>query len=351
MGRASSMNPEIALILDFAGAYFSGVPFETGAHDPHETGFTVQQLELSAGANVDPYFRFDGHIVFRTDEIDLEEAYGTTLGLPYGLQARFGQFLHRFGRINPTHPHTWDFVDQPWAIGRVFGAEGGRNPGVELSWLTPLPWYVELVGTAQLATGETTARSFYGPNNPGVHSLGDLLYVPALKQFFALSDDWSLSWGLSGAFGPNASGPGNRTDVYGTDVYLKFRPITVGGYTIVALQSEWFYRRREVPDDLQTDVSSYTQLFYRFAERWAVATRWDYASPTHAASGGPVNEALEADWLRRRNRIGLNVTFWPTEFSRLRLQGARDISSSPQSGWSAFLAVELVAGAHGAHTF
>src|SRR6185436_1278344 len=103
-----------------------------------------------------------------------------------------------------------------------------------------LPWYVELVGSATRADGEGTARSFFGADNLGVDSLMDLLYVTALKQFFPLSDDWSLAWGLSGAFGPNSTGRDNRSEVYGTDVYLKFRPITYGSYTIVSLQSEWF---------------------------------------------------------------------------------------------------------------
>jgi hypothetical protein len=350
-GRPSSMNPDLSLILDVAGAYFSKDRFETGAHDPDQTGFNLQQLELHAGANVDPYFRLDGNVVFRTDGIDLEEAYGTTLGLPLGLQARFGQFLHRFGRINPTHPHSWDFVDQPLAIGRVFGSEGGRGLGAELSWLTPLPWYVEVVGTALHATGASTARSFYGSEDPGVSSLKDLLYVTALKQFFPLSDDWSLSWGLSGAFGPNSTGPGNRTNVFGTDVYVKYRPITHGSFTIVSLQSEWLYRLRDVPDMRLQDVSSYTQLFYRFAERWGVAARHDYGSAAFTSGGSPVVDPLDPEWDQARHRLGANVTFWPTEFSRLRLQASRDISGSPGDGWAVFLAVELVAGAHGAHAF
>src|SRR5690606_10097393 len=54
---AASMNPDLALILDVAFAYFSEEEnLQTGAHDPTETGFNLQQLELSVGAAVDPYF-------------------------------------------------------------------------------------------------------------------------------------------------------------------------------------------------------------------------------------------------------------------------------------------------------
>lgn len=341
-----SMNPDLSLILDGAAGWFSDEDHgQTGAHDPSRTGFTLQQLELSASAIVDPYFRFDANIVFGLFGVEVEEAYGTTLGLPARLQARFGQFLHRFGRINPTHPHSWEFVDQPFAIGRVFGGEGGRGLGVELSWLTPLPWYVETVGSVLQADGEPNARSFYGGNDLGVKEPGDLLYVTALKQFFPLSEDWSLFWGLSGAFGPNSTGRDNRTDVYGTDLYLKFRPITRQSFTIVALTMEALYRRREVPEGLLEDVSGYAQVFWKFAQRWGTAARYEFGS---AATG---DDPLDPEWNDARHRVSANLTFWPTEFSRLRLQGSRDMRTWTDPVNAVFLAAELVTGAHGSHAF
>jgi len=60
---------------------------------------------------------------------------------------------------------------------------------------------------------------------------------------------------------------------------------------------------------------------------------------------------LEPEWVEERHRIAANVTYWPTEFSRLRLQGSRDLPEWRSPVWAAFLAVELVTGAHGAHPF
>lgn len=351
-GSAQSMNPDLSLIADFAAAWFSNdAHLQTGAHDPQITGFNLQQLEFSAAAAVDPYLRFDANLVFHLDGVEIEEVYGTTLDLPGRFQARFGQFLTRFGRINSTHPHSWDFVDQPFAIGRVFGGDGNRGLGVELSWLTPLPWYVEIVGSATRADGETTARSFLRSGDPTVHSLDDLLYVTAIKQFFPLSDDWSLSWGLSGAFGPNTLG--GRTEVFGYDVYLKYRPITRESPTIVSLTSEWLYRRRQLALDVW-DVSSYTALFWRFAMRWGAAMRWEYGSPPFDDAGhlfvGP--DPLDPEWNDTRQRLTANLTHWPTEFSRFRLQGSYDMPGWRAEGiWAVFLAAELVTGAHGAHKF
>jgi hypothetical protein len=349
---AGSMNPDLTFIADFAAAYFSeDEPLQTGAHDPSETGFNLQQLELSVGSSVDPYFRFDANLVFALAGVEIEEAYGTTLSLPFGLQARVGQFLTRFGRINSQHPHSWQFVDQPFALGRIFGGEGNRGLGVEVSWLTPLPWYVELVFSSMQANGEATMRSFFGADDLDVEGPRDLLHVAALEQFFPLSPNWSLSWGMSGAFGPNASGRANRTDVYGTDVYLKYRPITEASFTVVSLQSEWMYRRRQLPDELAQDVNGYVEAFWRFAQRWGTAARYEYGSPALDASGDVTFDPLDPEWTESRHRASANLTFWPTEFSRLRLQGSRDMPGYRSAIWATFLAVELVTGAHGAHVF
>ncbi len=352
-------NPNLAVIADIALAAFSEDEHgQTGAHDPKDNGFNFQQLELAMGAAADPYFRFDASLVFGEFGVELEEAYGTTLSLPWGLQSRFGQFLNRFGRQNSQHPHAWAFADQPFALGRVFGSEGSRGLGVELSWLTPLPWYVELVTATTMADGSATNRSFWGSDNPGVKDPGDVVYLTALKQFFPLDSDWSLAWGLSAMFGPNSTGRDNRSEIFGSDLYLKYRPISSGAGaddTLLSLQSEWIYRRRQVPGDVLQDLSSYTQMTWRWTQRWEVSGRVEYGSPTLDQSGDVAfTDPLDPEWTTTRARLSSALSFSPTEFSRLRAQGSRDAlpnASGRDAVWAAFLAVELVVGAHGAHQF
>ncbi|MEQ9323010.1 MAG: hypothetical protein RIF41_27840, partial [Polyangiaceae bacterium] len=121
---AAALLPNISVILDVASAVFSDDDnLQGGAHDPNSTGFNLQQLELSINKSVDPYFRFDSNIVFSLFGVEVEEAYATTIDMPWNLQVRAGQFLTRFGRINPTHPHSWDFVDQPFIMSKVWGGE------------------------------------------------------------------------------------------------------------------------------------------------------------------------------------------------------------------------------------
>ena len=87
-------------------------------------------LELALDGAVDPYFEGFANIVLKLDndnetEIEVEEAFLQTTDLPWGLQVKGGQFFAAFGRINPTHPHTWDFADDPLVHGRLLGS--GRS--------------------------------------------------------------------------------------------------------------------------------------------------------------------------------------------------------------------------------
>lgn len=352
MAAIQSMNPDISVIVDTALAYFSdGDHLQSGAHDPGETGFVLQQLEMTLGKGVDPYFRVDGNLVFTQFGVEIEEAYATTLALPWNLQARIGQFLTRVGRINATHPHTWDFVDQPFVIGRLFGSEGNRGPGVEVSYLAPLPWYVEVIGSLTDAAGAATARSFFGNQDMPVRSPLDFQSSLMVKQFFSLGDNWSLLWGLSAVTGPNATGHDNRSDIYGTDLYLRYRPITRASDTVFTLQTEWFYRRRQVPRDVLADTGGYAQVFWRFSRRWGAAARYEYGAPA-AGQSGVADDYLDPQWTEGRHRASAALTFWPTEFSRIRAQGSVDAP-----GWrddpirAFFLSFEFNIGVHGAHEF
>ena len=341
-----SLNPNIAFILDVAGAYFTHeTPLQTGEHDPIRTGFTFQQLELSVGAAVDPFFRMDANIVFGEEGAEVEEAFATTLALPWSLQVRAGQFLTRFGRINATHPHTWNFADQVLVLGKFFGPEASRGAGLELSWLTPLPWYVELVGSATNPFLGCCARSFYGDADISIRNVDELLYTTALKQFFPFNDDWSLSWGLSAQFGPNLTAPGNRSEIYGTDLYLRFRPTTSATRAALSWQTEVLLRRRRVPNDRLTDIGLYSQIIWSIDLRWETGVRYEYVTGTQ-------NDYLDPEWTDDRQRFAGQLTFYPSHFSRLRAQvNYDDPMYRPDPYWGFILSLEVLIGAHGAHNF
>lgn len=343
---AASMNPDLSLIFDAALGWFSDErPDQRGAHDPNKTGFTFQQLELHAFANVDPFFRFDANLVFAPFGVEVEEAYATTLGLPYGLQVRAGQFLTRFGRRNATHPHAWTFLDQALVLGKFFGGEGSRGLGLELSWLVPLSWYVEVLVSMSDAAGECCARSMLGGRDLGVSGLDDFLYTFALKQFWDLGADWGLALGLSLQLGPNASGLDNRTLIAGFDVYARWKPRVGLGKAFVDLTVEGLWRQRELPGRNVQDLGGFAELRWRLAREWAVAAR-------HELVTGLDDDPLDPEWTGTRMRTAAALDFYPSHFSRLRLQlGADDASWKDEVGFMAILGLEVVVGAHGAHGY
>jgi hypothetical protein len=296
--------------------------------------------------------------------------------LPFNLQLKAGQFFNGFGRLNPTHPHAWDFVDQPVVNSRFFGPDGLRSPGVQVSWLTPLPFFAELAFSIQNAQGET-ATSFR--NVPGetlagrtlvprdVQGADDLLYLARLKTSFDPSDEITLVPGVSALFGPNASGTRTHTQIYGVDLYAKWKPLdNEQGWPFVAWQTEAMYRRYEAaavldadvlvaPESTLGDFGIYSQLLWGFARPWVAGIRYDRAvGEAEAFSSSELNYTSASDALRdERQRYSAVLTYYPSEFSKLRLQYNYDHSQFLSDGdaHSAYLQFEILFGAHGAHKF
>lgn len=364
-GALQSMNPDLSLILDATGSWASGEPDLRGGHDPNPPGFSLQSLELAAGVDVDPFFRFDSAILFSLFGVEIEEAYATSLNLPAQLQLRVGQFKTRFGRLNPTHLHTWKFATQPLVNAKFFGGESLRGMGAELSQLLlPVPgtfrWYLSVQNVAGAATG----RSFI-PAKSDLESIGDLTVSGRIEEFIELSPAWSLLMGLNYANGRNKSGRGNRTAIYGADLYLDWKNVTQGGRSQVGWQTEFMVRRRQVPDDVLEDYGGYSEIFWRPDRYWETGGRFEYVSGV-----GPQNDApsilggttravdpLDANWTEARQRGAVQLTHYPSHFTKIRLQYSldhmpyRDASDRDKFVHMVMLQTEFVAGAHGAHSF
>ena len=369
-GVRGYLNISFDALMDFGWSTTSDVTaLEMGDHDPNQRGFTLPNEEIFFDGAVDPYFKGVADIVFKLDqnndtEVELEEVYLTTSSLPWNLQAKAGQFFSDFGRINQQHPHAWDFVDQPLVIGRMFGPEGLRNPGTRLSWLVPTPFYSELFVSVQDSQGESaysfrnTDHTFFGrtPVDRSVQSLGDMLYVPRYAASFEPTDSQTIVAGVSGAFGPNDSGTDTRTAIVGGDLYWKWKPAwQSGGFPFVGWQTEALGRRFEagavggahpLPSQTLYDWGMYSQLLYGFTQRWVAGMRVDWVSSD--ATGLPPSDSLGS-----RFRWSPDLTFYPTEFSKLRLQYNYDHGQTIPNGndSSVWLQMEFLLGAHAAHKF
>lgn len=376
-----------------------------GGHDPRRRGFTLQQAELSFLGAVDPYFLAEAHLIYFLDpegesRFELEEAFATSTSLPFGLhergaQLKLGHFFTEFGRINPQHPHQWDWMDQPVVNSRFFGEDGMRAPGVRLGWLLPTPWYSEVMLGSQNANGETML-SFLASDEAfeerpiggrpygevDVRSPKDLLYLARWVNGVDLSDTVSAQLGTSYVTGPNASGRDGRTHILGTDVVVKWRPLASDrGWPFVTFQAELMGRRYEADgfdlcldeddcdastvnvggDDLE-DWGFYAQLLYGFQRNWAAGFRVEHAAGS--GKGFDLDASLddgEAVFASRsddpfrgdRTRIAPLLVFHPSEFSRLRLQANYDWTQGPDldDALSVWAGIEFLIGAHPAHGY
>ncbi|HHT9124092.1 MAG TPA: hypothetical protein ACFYEF_14590, partial [Candidatus Wunengus sp. YC63] len=264
-----------------------------------------------------------------------------------------------FGRLNQFHPHTWDFADQPLVNGRFLSPDGLRNPGARLSWLAPTSNYTELFFTVQDSQGETV-RSFRNEEGlfgreaveTNVRNMEDLLYVPHIATSFELTEEQTLLLGASAAFGPNSTGTDENTLIYGLDMFWKWKSkYAAGGFPFVTWQTEVMERRFEAGEDISADLpdevlnnwGSYSQIVWGFKKRWVAGLRGDYVD----------GETYAIDALGyERWRLSPNLTFYPSEFSKIRLQyNYDDILGNDTTEHSVFFQFEFLLGSHGAHKF
>ncbi len=361
----------------FALAYSSARDLdhiEVGDHDPQQRGFNARNIELAFDGAVDPYFEGFANIVFKLDndnqtEVEVEEAFLQTTSLPFNLQLKAGQFFAAFGRINPTHPHTWDFADAPIVHGRLLGPDGLRGVGAQISWIVPVPWYSQLILASQNGRGGT-GFSFRNPGEDGIffgrettdreaRGLQDFVWIPRWENSVDLTPTQVVLAGVSGAFGSNETGANSRTQIYGGDFLYKWKSANAeGGFPFVKWQTEFMYRRFEAGRGIDEsfpvaetfhDWGLYSQVLWGFKKGWVAGIRGDYLDME--------DSRFTDDFERQsRSRISANLTWYPTEFSKIRLQYNHDFLYenfflADRDVDSVFLQFEFILGAHGAHKF
>jgi hypothetical protein len=347
---------------------------ETGDHDPQQRGFNARNIELALDGAVDPYFEGFANIVFKLDndnetELEVEEAFMQTTDLPWGLQLKGGQFFTAFGRLNPMHPHVWDFADDALVHGRLLGPDGLRGVGAQISWTVPVSWYSQFIFAAQNGRGGT-GFSFRNPGDDGVffgrlttdreaRGLQDFVYIPRWENSFDLSPTQTVLAGVSGAFGSNETGANSRTQIYGADLLYKWKSERAeGGFPFVKWQTEAMYRRFEAGRGVDHtfpvsetfhDWGLYSQVLWGFKKGWTAGVRGDFLHMQDSSF-------TDDDTRQSRSRVSGNLTWYPTEFSKIRLQYNHDFLEAndflaQREADSIFLQFEFILGAHGAHKF
>ena len=319
-------NPDISAIIDWTGSLVRGSGHRTN------DGFSLREVELGFGADVDPYTRADVFLgvgdTAGEGNIDVEEAYLTDAHLRPNLQAKAGKFLAEFGRANTMHLHAFPWVDYPLAMQTYLGDEGMHGVGLSFAYLLPMRHFSEVTVQSFSAEGE----SFAGQDS------NKLTYLAHWNNFFELSAASSLAIGASYATGPND--PNNTrlgTTLWGADLTYKWRPPKEGLYKALWWQSEGYWSNRDL--DAGPSVSAwgmYSSLVYQFQRRWSTGVRYDYVQ-------NPTNDAL------RQTQWAANLTLSPSEFQFWRLEYRHLIPESGESENQFWLQYDAGIGPHRAH--
>jgi hypothetical protein len=184
----------------------------------------------------------------------------------------------------------------------------------------------------------------------------DLVYVPRIASSFELTPQQTLVVGASGAFGPNDTSAHSRTEIYGVDAYWKWKPANaMEGFPFVSWQTEALFSRFGAGADPTAstplaaenlhDWGFYSQVLWGFKPHWVAGLRGEYANGDKGAFD--LNDVFRGE----RTRMSPDLTWYPSEFSKIRLQYNYDHGALFGNAHSVYLQVEFLLGAHGAHKF
>jgi hypothetical protein len=386
----SALNPGISAILN--GVYanlkqdpntyrINGFVPTMGDVGPGKRSFSLGESELGFAANIDHLFR--GTLIAAispdNDSIGVEEGYIQTLALSRGFTVKAGRFFSAAGYQNQIHAHAWDFTDAPLAMKAFLGNQLGED-GVQLKWVAPTDLYLDL--GLELGRGRAFPADLNGSHNKNG--------IGSSNLFTTLGGDIGSSIAWQAGLSYLATSPRNRTysdtDSTGAPVtnsfagnsrlwvlggVLKWSPNGNPTYNNFKLQGEYFHRRENGSLTYDTQAASlgtqtgnynsrqsgwYLQGVYQFMPTWRVGYRYDRLNAGTTAIGLVDSGALAAADFPilggyNPKRHALMLDWSPSEFSRVRLQFARDYSRMGMPDNQIFLQYIVSMGAHGAHRF
>ncbi|MDZ7842771.1 MAG: hypothetical protein U5R46_18395 [Gammaproteobacteria bacterium] len=382
----SSAGPQVNL-----GAILDG-RYQDGEREFSETedGFGLGHTEISLDANIDHRFRgrlttvlesHDGDI-----ELELEEAFVETLGLPGGLNLRAGRMLSQFGYLNSRHLHEDDFPHRPGAY-RAYLGDHYFDDGLGAELVLPTNQYVKF-GFEAFDGDKLAASSVPGHARDTVNVLGG-----QIKTGGDINDSNSWQLGVSllhnrsgsamasfdlpdhdhhdehdedhddghdadhhrhagdhdehdddheddhGHEHGNGNGHGHAhgpavtgENLYGVDFTWKWAPdgnyreqnvVFTAEYLLLDdLLDNTLAQVQGAPDDLS---GWYLSLAWQFAPQWTAAVRYGEAETFHSHDVGLHDGDLEGQYdVDRLKEIDLSLAWSPSHFSTVRAAYTRE---------------------------
>jgi hypothetical protein len=331
----SQFNPAIGFVVD---TVFSN-------SRQNKNNFEFRSGELGISASIDPFARAWAIINGTPDGVEVEEAAIVTTSLPWNFTVKGGRFFADFGRLSKFHDHDLPFVNRPIALDRFVGGES-QGDGLEVSWLAPLPWYLDITLGAYNKVGAENDRADNGISR----DISEFTYLGRVAQFFPLGDAHSLDLGLTEAYTPEVRGENLKArHLVGIDFTYRYTPLQSASYRGLIWGTEILLNRenrqiQEASDEgppvfrYRDAWGGYTYLEGRFTRRWNAGFLFEYAQDLDSPS-------------RVTKAYSPYLTFWASEFQRLRLQYTHLDQPKPlKSDDLFFLQWTIVMGSH-VHSF
>lgn len=310
----SLFNPSITVVSNFLWriddqrVFLDNDPTEETIDDQ----INLREFELDMRAAIDPYA--DGVAILALEsevageyEIDVEEAYARIKGLPVdfldppplGMKFKVGRFRTEFGRNNILHLHDLPQSTRPLVVEEFLGEEGHISNGLGLQMF--LPWFE---GDTTL---ELTTQVVQGGGVAVADGRKDYGYLGNLRFFAQIDDENTFDVAAIAHHGVTEDDDRFDATTLSLDALYRWKPLAQGEYASFVVGGQIFYSdRRTAGSGRRTPFGAYAFAQYQFDKPWYAGVRYDWT------------ETIDDDGVVRR-RIGPYVSWYPSEFLRLRM--------------------------------
>jgi hypothetical protein len=289
--RSQTMvNPDISFIGDVRLSIHND---QSAPDEAEKPALEFHELEIGASGYLNPFARADIFLGIHGVEgpIEVEEAYMTLLrGLPLGLQMKVGQYLADLGKLNTQHSHQWSWMERPLMLKEVFGDDGLKDVGINLSCLLPVGASAWTISAHALKTGGLAVHHHHeedGDENEAETVRSDIAVLSRISAFVPLGETTFLETGASLLRSEHEPAENRYATLANLDFKLKWRPDIFRSLTFVA---EFLGNSRTVCaeessedsaslHDETSDVRSFgafTAVDFQFWRRWNAGAFYDY---------------------------------------------------------------------------
>jgi hypothetical protein len=296
----SQFNPAIGFIVDTVFSHTR----------QNKSNFEFRSAEIGISAAIDPFARAYGIINGTPDGVEVEEAAIVTTSLPWNLTVKGGRFFADFGRLSTFHDHDLPFVNRPLVLDTYVGGESQAD-GVEVNWLVPIDHYLSLTAGMYNKIGAENDRVDNGVSR----DVSEFTYLVRAATSFSLHDEHSIDVGISDAFTPEVRIANKKSrNLAGLDFTYRYTPLASAGYRGFVWGNELLLNResRESSPDSgdfrkRNAFGMYSYVEARLSRRFYPGFLFEYVQDIDSPS-------------RATKQYSPYLTFWASEFQRLRLQ-------------------------------